>query len=182
MKRVHIAFVSPEHCDIAAELEAVAKCGPTPGYDPAVLCTRYGAELATPGKPFAYAGGVAVVPIYGLLLNRFPGSIGMATGYDFIRGQLRAALADPDVSHIVFDIHSGGGMAAGCEELAQEIYRSREAKPSLAVVDLPVIPEPTISAAPPVKSFLWYPVELVRSAWWRCTPITRKCWRTQVSL
>ncbi len=135
MQRVHIAFVSPEHCDIAAELEAVVKCGPVPGYDPAVLGTRYGAELVAPGKPFAYAGGVAVVPIHGLLINRFPGSIGMATGYDFIRGQLRAALADPEVSHIVFDIHSGGGMAAGCEELAQEIYRSRESKPSLAVVD-----------------------------------------------
>jgi signal peptide peptidase SppA len=70
-----------------------------------------------------------------LLLNRFPGSVGFATGYDFVRAQLRMALADPDVSGIVFDINSNGGMAAGCEELAQEIYRSRNVKPSLAVVD-----------------------------------------------
>jgi len=127
--RIHIAFVSPEHCDFAAELAAAARLEPR--YDP--VCARYGMDVGN--KPFAYGGGVAVIPIHGLLLNRFPGSIGMATGYDFVRAQLRMALADPDVSNIVFDIHSSGGMAAGCEELAQEIYRSRELKPSLAVVD-----------------------------------------------
>ena len=127
--RIHIAFVSPEHCDFAAELSAAARLEPS--YTP--VCTRYGMDQG--GKPSAYGGGVAVIPVHGLLLNRFPGSVGMATGYDFVRGQLRMALADPDVAHIVFDIHSNGGMAAGCEELAQEIYRSREVKPSLAVVD-----------------------------------------------
>jgi len=129
--RIHIAFVSPEHCDFAAELAAAARLEPVADISP--VCVRYGMDVG--GKPFAYAGGVAVIPVHGLLLNRFPGSVGMATGYDFVRNQLRMALADPDVAHIVFDIHSNGGMAAGCEELAQEIYRSREVKPSLAVVD-----------------------------------------------
>jgi len=127
--RVHIAFVSPEHCDFAVELAAAARLEPR--FDP--VSARYG--MGPTGKPFAFGGGVAVIPIHGLLLNRFPGSVGMATGYDFVRAQLRTALSDPDVSRIVFDIHSNGGMAAGCEELAQEIYRSREVKPSLAVVD-----------------------------------------------
>jgi signal peptide peptidase SppA len=129
--RIHIAFVSPEHCDFAAELSAAARL--EPGFNNALVGARYG--MGPTGKPFAFSGGVAVIPVHGLLLNRFPGSVGMATGYDFVRGQLRTALADPDVSRIVFDIHSNGGMAAGCEELAQEIYRSRESKPSLAVVD-----------------------------------------------
>lgn len=129
--RIHIAFVSPEHCDFAAELAATARLEPVVDLVP--TSARYGMEAGV--KPFAYGGGVAVIPVHGLLLNRFPGSMGMATGYDFVRGQLRRALADPDVSRIVFDIHSNGGMAAGCEELAQEIYRSRSAKPSLAVVD-----------------------------------------------
>ena len=129
--RIHIAFVSPEHCDFAAELSATARLEPR--LDKALVSARYGLEVSA--KPFAYQGGVAVIPVHGLLLNRFPGSVGFATGYDFVRGQLRMALADPDVSHIVFDINSNGGMAAGCEELAQEIHRSRESKPSLAVVD-----------------------------------------------
>lgn len=129
--RIHIAFVSPEHCDFAAELAAAAKLEPR--LDAVLVGARYGMDTSL--KPFAYQGGVAVIPVHGLLLNRFPGSVGMATGYDFVRGQLRMALADPDVSNIVFDINSSGGMAAGCEELAQEIYRSRESKPSLAVVD-----------------------------------------------
>lgn len=134
--KIHLAFVSPEHCDVAEELAAVARAD---AFSPAdirnqYICARYGVN-ADIGKPFAYASGAAFVPVHGMLLNRFPGSIGIATGYDFIKSQVRMALADPDVSHIVFDINSNGGLVSGCDELAQEIYRSREFKPSLAVVD-----------------------------------------------
>lgn len=100
------------------------------------LSMSYGArDGAPPAKPFAFANGLAVIPIHGSLLNRFGGSYGGATGYNFIRSQMRAALADDDVKGIVFDINSPGGEAAGCFELAQEIMDSRSVKPSLALVD-----------------------------------------------
>lgn len=134
--KIHLAFVSPEHCDVAEELAAVARADVFSSADirNQYVCARYGVN-ADIGKPFAYASGVAFVPVHGLLLNRFPGSVGIATGYDFIKSQVRMALADPDVSHIVFDINSNGGLVSGCDELAQEIFRSRDLKPSLAVVD-----------------------------------------------
>jgi ClpP class serine protease len=35
----------------------------------------------------------------------------------------------------VFDVNSGGGMVAGCFELAEDIYASRSIKPSIAMID-----------------------------------------------
>lgn len=86
-------------------------------------------------KPFVYQDGVAVIPIHGTLLNRFNGSWGFVTGYQYIRRMLNAALDDDDVEMIVFDVDSPGGEAAGCFELAREIMASRRVKPSLAMVD-----------------------------------------------
>lgn len=86
-------------------------------------------------KPYAYADGVAVIPVHGTLLNRFPYSWSFVTGYTFVRTMLRAALEDEDVKVIVFDINSNGGEAAGCFELAEEIRAARSRKSLLAVVD-----------------------------------------------
>lgn len=86
-------------------------------------------------KPFVYQDGVAVIPIHGTLLNRFNGSWGFVTGYQYVRRMLNLALDDDDVDLIVFDVDSPGGEAAGCFELAREIMASRRVKPSLAMVD-----------------------------------------------
>lgn len=86
-------------------------------------------------KPFVYQDGIAVIPIHGTLLNRFNGSWGFVTGYQYIRRMMNLALDDDDVEAIVFDVDSPGGEAAGCFELAREIMASRRVKPSLAMVD-----------------------------------------------
>jgi capsid assembly protease len=99
------------------------------------LCEAFGLPSKNQQKPFAFSNGAAIIPISGTLLNRFNGSYGYVTGYSFIRSQLRAALEDDDVKVIVFDANSGGGEAAGCFELAAEIFESRSVKPSIAVVD-----------------------------------------------
>lgn len=87
------------------------------------------------GKPFRFARGIAVIPITGVLVNRFGYSWSYVTGYNFVRAQLNAALADPDVLGIVFDVNSPGGECAGCFELSDEIFASRSVKPSVAIVD-----------------------------------------------
>lgn len=99
------------------------------------LCAAYGFGKADADKPFAYANGVAIIPVHGVLVNRFSYSWGYATGYNFLRAQYAAALADPDVKLIVFDCNSYGGMVAGCFETVDEIFAGRSEKPSLAVVD-----------------------------------------------
>jgi signal peptide peptidase SppA len=92
-------------------------------------------QAAATRKPFVYHDGIAIIPVHGILLNRFAYSWGFVTGYNFVRGQMNAALEDDDVTMIVYDVDSPGGEAVGCFELAEEMRASRDVKPSLAVVD-----------------------------------------------
>jgi len=83
-------------------------------------------------------GGIAVIPVHGILVPRRGQITAMCTeltSYERIRSQLSAALNDPSVSEIVLDINSGGGAAVGCKELADYIFQSRETKPITAIVN-----------------------------------------------
>lgn len=101
----------------------------------AELVAAYGLPNVEQRKPFAFSSGKAIVPVHGILINRFSASWGYVTGYNFIRSQVAAAVADQEVSAIVLDINSFGGMVAGAEETAEMIYTARETKPVVAVVD-----------------------------------------------
>ncbi|EAR6543143.1 S49 family peptidase [Salmonella enterica] len=84
------------------------------------------------------AGGIAVIPVHGILVPRRGQITAMCTeltSYERIRSQLHSALNDPSISEIVLDINSGGGHASGCKELADYIYQSRETKPITAIVN-----------------------------------------------
>lgn len=102
------------------------------------LCLAYGIDDprdSNDRKPFVYQDGIAVIPIHGSLINRFGGSWGFVTGYNFIQRQMNLALDDEDVESIIYDVDSPGGEAAGCFELARLMIASRRVKPSLAMVD-----------------------------------------------
>ena len=86
------------------------------------MLEAYGFERSTVRKPFAFSNGIAVIPVHGSLINRFGQSWGFVTGYNFIRSQLNAAMADDDVKAIVFDCNSYGGEVAGCFELVDDIF------------------------------------------------------------
>jgi signal peptide peptidase SppA len=86
-------------------------------------------------KPFVYADGIALIPIYGALINRFAYCMWGYTGHQFIRNQFDAAMSDPDVQGIIFDVNSYGGSVYGNFELADYIRAGRKDKPSMAVVD-----------------------------------------------
>lgn len=135
------AFICPEHADVLADLREIA------GLDlnslkemfdarKIEILAAYGLDDTQPqNKPFAYSDGVAVIPIHGMLVNRLSWGSSYVTGYNWISSQLQAAVDDPDVKGIIFDVNSPGGIAAGCGECANNIFESRSEKPSLAVVD-----------------------------------------------
>ena len=99
------------------------------------LAAAYGFEASDTRKSFAFADGIAIIPLHGTLINRFGQSYGYVTGYNFVRSQLAMAKADPDVKAIILDCNSNGGEAAGCFETSDEVYAARGAKPIVAVVD-----------------------------------------------
>jgi capsid assembly protease len=69
------------------------------------------------------AGGVAVLPIHGTLVQRASGMDAASglTGYNQISGRLQAALDDPRVRGVVMEFDSPGGEVAGVFELAGQI-------------------------------------------------------------
>lgn len=87
-------------------------------------------------QPCRVQGGVCVIRIEGTLVDKLgclqPYS-GM-TGYDGIRANLRAALADPEVRAIALDIDSPGGEVSGCFDLVDMIYAARGTKPVHAIL------------------------------------------------
>lgn len=82
-------------------------------------------------------GGIAVIPVTGSLMNRALGldAASGLTSYGDIGSSFDAALADPDVDGIVFDIDSPGGEAGGAFDLADQIYSARQTKPVWAVAN-----------------------------------------------
>lgn len=103
-----------------------------------VMASTYGFDVAESQKPFMFADGFALIPMHGLLINRFSYSWGFVTGYNFLRTQVAAALADDDVKAIIFDVNSCGGMVAGCQETSDLMFAANGrngGKPLIAVVD-----------------------------------------------
>lgn len=140
--RLHLrgALICPEHANVAADLRDISNFDINTvkaAFDvrKAEIVASYGFSPSPQTKPFAFADGAAIIPIHGMLVNRMSWGSSFATGYNFIASQLDAALDDPDVQAIVFDVNSYGGIASGCGELAQQIFDAREKKPTMAMVD-----------------------------------------------
>jgi signal peptide peptidase SppA len=116
-----------------------------------ILATHIGGKaMAAPGKTAALPagmstrssvqaqGGIAVIPICGILAYKsddFMEWLFGDTSYETIREQFQTALADPNISGIVFDVDSPGGEVCGCFDLADEIYNARGIKPISSVVN-----------------------------------------------
>lgn len=110
----------------------------------AVSCTsrdRPGLPAISAGK-FARGGmgygTAAVIPIRGVISHHanFASWIFGGTSIDKLTAQFRRALNDPGVKAIVFDIDSPGGSVEGVQELADEIYKSRSRKKTVAVANV----------------------------------------------
>ena len=87
----------------------------------------------------ANGGGIAVLPLYGVVTQRGnmvddvsgPGSVSTQQ----FAATLRQALADETVSQILIDIDSPGGSVYGVSELADEIMSARAQKPVVAIAN-----------------------------------------------
>jgi len=80
--------------------------------------------------------GIAMISVAGPLVPR-TGNLKLCqqmNAYESVAAQVNAALADPDVAHIVFDIDSPGGAATGAFELADQIRAAGQVKPTTAIV------------------------------------------------
>lgn len=72
---------------------------------------------------------VAVISVHGSLFHRGWRS------YEWIEADFKAAMENPQVKGIVFDIDSPGGVVPGAFDLSDLIFESRSEKPMLAIVN-----------------------------------------------
>ena len=84
-------------------------------------------------------GGIAVIPLYGVITQR-GNMVDDVSGSGTVSTQqfsaaLREALADESVSQILIDIDSPGGSVYGVAELADEILGARSVKPVVAIAN-----------------------------------------------
>ncbi|HEY6568604.1 MAG TPA: S49 family peptidase [Actinomycetota bacterium] len=77
---------------------------------------------------------VAVIPIYGVISPRqsMMAATSGGTSAASVAADFRAAMKDPEVDGIVFDVDSPGGSVEGVDELAAEIQAARGVKPVAA--------------------------------------------------
>lgn len=142
LSRIHLRemAMAAHYPGFASDVRSLATANPEQGEAAymarrAELCAAYGINASEQRKPFAFANGVAIIPIHGTLINRFGYSWGYVTGYNFIRQQVAAAAQDADVTGILFDVNSYGGEAAGCFECSADIKRLAAGKPTMAMID-----------------------------------------------
>ncbi len=96
-------------------------------------------EANRPGERVMFAQGsaIAVIPVIGAIVPR-GGMLLESSGavsVQRITSQFRAALTDPDIAGILFDIDSPGGQVSGIAELSREIFEARGQKPIRAIAN-----------------------------------------------
>jgi len=87
--------------------------------------------------PQPTGGGIAIIPVYGVLVPRanVMSDMSGATSFDILTAQLREAMGTASVTTIVLDVDSPGGNAAGATEFAREVLKARTKKSIIAVAN-----------------------------------------------
>ena len=126
-------MMTPELMALAAEFGRARLLGEAA---PDLVVQRYEPDDAEDEDDDGMSG-VAVIPIAGPLVPR-TGNLKFCkqmTAYETVAARLDAALADPDIAHIAFDIDSPGGASTGAFELADRIRAAGQIKPTSAIVN-----------------------------------------------
>lgn len=95
------------------------------------------ARIGPRPAPAPSAGGVAVLPLFGVIGHRMGSmsEISGGTSTEAFAQDFGAAVANPRVSRVVIDVNSPGGAVPGVDELSRRIYDARSEKPITAVAN-----------------------------------------------
>lgn len=134
----HPWAITPPMLRIVADVLARHLAGePT---DPAALAAALVARANHAPGPHGQSrngGAVALIPVYGVIAPRMNlvSEVSGGTTFETLTAQLRAAVADPRFTKIVFDVDSPGGSVAGASEFSREVVAARMKKPVIAIAN-----------------------------------------------
>jgi signal peptide peptidase SppA len=87
-------------------------------------------------RPYEVKNGVLRIPVKGLLMSKFPYTLGnWATGYEYIWEAVKRGMDDSEVKGIALLIDSPGGAVAGLLEFVDKVFELRGQKPIQAFAD-----------------------------------------------
>jgi HK97 family phage major capsid protein len=126
--------IQPEKLDAILDVLEMRAEGLT--FTPEEIAARIG-DGPRAGPQRQPSGSVAVIPLYGVIAQRMNlmTDVSGGTSTEQFAQAFEAALNNPEVSAIVFDIDSPGGATAGVPELAALIRSARGKKPMYAVAN-----------------------------------------------
>lgn len=129
--------ILPDKLELIAQLVALRASGGKLSEEEIRARLDEAALSAGPRKSGQSFGAVAVIPLRGIISKRanLMSDFSGGTSLDKLTAQFRQALADQSVKAIVFDVDSPGGGVEGVPELAEEIYKSRGQKKTVAVAN-----------------------------------------------
>jgi len=120
-----------------ANLETILSIAERSNLNPETVATQLGRKLENTRK-VENRGGVAIIPIEGPIFRRanlFSELSSNATSVQVLATDFAAALSDPTIHSILFNVDSPGGEANGISELAQQITAARgKGKPIQAYI------------------------------------------------
>ena len=130
--------VTPSMLTVIAGLLARRIAGEDPDTDAiaAALVARSNRVSGAAGTLRADAAST-VIPIFGVIAPRMNllSEMSGGTTFETLTAQVRAAVADPRITQIIFDVDSPGGNAAGATEFAKEVVKARASKRVIAVAN-----------------------------------------------
>lgn len=131
------AFEGTAWAILPAKLRAIAEFLAIKAAGGDISAEQVAAITAAAPKPIRSSGGTAVIPIFGVISQRMNMMSAMSggTSTEQLSASIRSAVADESVKSIVYDIDSPGGSVDGITELAAEIFKASEQKPSTAVAN-----------------------------------------------
>lgn len=105
--------------------------------DISAIEARIGKPAAEDEKPYDVVNNIAVISIHGVIAKRMNLFTRISGGVstELAGKALDQALDDPDVTGILLDIDSPGGVIDGIQELADKVYAGRDTKPVVVYSD-----------------------------------------------
>ncbi|GAB5451828.1 MAG: S49 family peptidase [Halioglobus sp.] len=103
--------------------------GPIPLADKMHVKGLYGVRGESQHRPYHMEQGVAVIPVNGPLMHKWP-YLGMySAGYGALLKVVSMAVEDSEVDGILLDMDTPGGEVAGCFDTSQRLRELSEIKP-----------------------------------------------------
>jgi signal peptide peptidase SppA len=121
------------YAGLLAQAYAAKSAGPMAGED----AHQERQPKAARGQQQRAGGGIAVIPVYGTIVQR-AAQLGMCeggTGAQEIGAALDAAVADSSISQVLLQFDSPGGSVFGIQELGDKIRSLRSQKPIVGHAD-----------------------------------------------